>query len=59
MDLHTFLQEITQKDGVSGYEDRIGDFLDGVLNLWLMRLEKITWETIFFIRREAGKMFPG
>lgn len=58
MDLHTFLQEITQKDGVSGYEDVLGDFLDGVFESLVDEIRKDNLGNHFFYKKGSGEDVP-
>ncbi len=55
MDLHNFLQEITQKDGVSGYEDTIGDYLAGAFAPLVDEVRKDNLGNRFFYKKGSGE----
>ncbi|NLX91133.1 MAG: M42 family metallopeptidase [Firmicutes bacterium] len=58
MNLHSFLQEISQKDGVSGYEDALGSFLAGAFSPLVDEVKKDNLGNCFFYKRGRGEDPP-
>ena len=54
MNLHSFLQEITQKDGVSGYEDEISNFLAEAFSPLVDEVRKDNLGNCFYKEKRRG-----